>query len=329
MESLEEVTEEQAWFDTSVSPHGDMKLYCTAPPLGMTSPPQNSVVRERLLADLEAYGIRSKPSRPWPPPKPGTSGPSRPQGLARTMGLARTASSPAATFHSMDSISGVGGSLSSTTSAWKLTRPASSSPRRIWEPPDHEVPRRAKDNDRWQSTGMPTALWRPPRRLPSQVTLEHRRLDDKNDWQIRNAKEALRAQASLHSASMSDRHRNSFGMSTAPAETAWSTDAGHLTNFHHKELRKVVKSGLEVIKEPVVTKKKKRDEIEDLQLSDSGLFKPKYPVDGSLKSLRRLTRSLHPPPESGNEQVPEVKKSSGLEDHQREHLKALGMRLHM
>jgi len=313
MESTEEVSEEQTWFDTSVSPHGDMTLYCNAPPIGMTSPPQNPVVRQRLLAELEAYGIRPKPSRPWPSPKPGKNDSTRPQGLARTLGMARTASSPAATFQSVDGTSVVGGSLSTTTLAWKLTRPASV-PKRRWQPPDLEAPRRASDNDRWQNTGMPTALWRPPRLLPSQVTLENRRLDDKNDWQMRNAKEALRAQASLHTAAMSDKHRNSTGMSTAPAEAAWMTDAGDLTNFHHKQLRKVVKSGLEAIKEPVVTKKKKKDDIEDLQLSDSGLFKPKYPVDGSLKSLRKLTRSLHLEAERGKEQISEVKtKNPGVQ----------------
>jgi len=324
MESLEEVSGGQAWFDATVSPHGDMNTYCKAPPMGMTSPPQNAEVRQRLLADLEAYGIRPTPSRPWPPPKPGNSGSMRPKGLARTLGMTRTASSPAATFQS-DGATGVGGSLSSTTSAWKLTRPATS-PKRIWEPPDDEVPRRASDNDRWQSTGMPTALWRPPRKLPSQVTLEHRRLEDVNDWRMRNAKEALRAQAALHIASMSDKHRFASGQSQAPAPAAWLTDAADLTNFHHRHLRKVAKSGLEAIKEPDVPKKKKKDEIEDLELSDSGLFKPKYPVDGSLKSLRRLTRitrSLHK--EEEPEPIPEAKpKHPGLED-----LKSLGMRLHM
>eukprot|EP00419_Tripos_fusus_P044776 CAMPEP_0172839658 /NCGR_PEP_ID=MMETSP1075-20121228/28723_1 /TAXON_ID=2916 /ORGANISM="Ceratium fusus, Strain PA161109" /LENGTH=312 /DNA_ID=CAMNT_0013683339 /DNA_START=26 /DNA_END=964 /DNA_ORIENTATION=- len=305
---MEEVSDEQAWFDATVSPHGDMSSYCKAPPMGMTFPPRNPKVRQRLLAELKAYGIRPTPSRPWPPPKPGTNDSSRPQGLARTLGLTRTASSPAATFQS-DGTTGAGGSLSSTTSEWKLTRPASS-PKRIWRPPDDEEPRLASDNDRWQMTGMPTALWRPPRKLPSQVNLEHRRLDDVHDWQVRNAKEALRAQASLHTAAMSDKHRFPSGMSMAPAPAAWLTDAGDLANFHHAQLRKVAKSGLEVIKEPVVTKKKKRDEIEDLQLSTSGLFKPKYPVDGSLKSLRRLTRSLHLEAESGYEQVPDNRAAS-------------------
>jgi len=305
METMEEVSDEQAWFDATVSPHGDMNSYCKAPPMGMTSPPQNSMVRQRLLAELKAYGIRPTPSRPWAPPKPGTNDSSRPQGLARTLGLTRTASSPAATFQSMDGTTGAGGSLSSTTSAWKLTRPASS-PKRIRRSPDDEEPRLASDN----VTGMPTALWRPPRKLPSQVNLEHRRLDDAHDWQVRNAKEALRAQASLHTAAMSDKHRCPSGMSMAPAPAAWLTDAGDLANFHHAHLRKVAKSGLEVIKEPVATKKKKRDEIEDLQLSTSGLFQPKYPLDGSLKSLRRLTRSLHLEAKSGYEQVPDNRAAS-------------------
>merc|ERR1712107_407206 len=108
------------------------------------------------MGELQAYGIRPTPSRPWPPPKPGTGDSSRPQGLARTLGLTRTASSPESTFQTMDGTTGAGGSLSSTTSSWKLTRPASS-PKRIWRPPDEEEPRLASDNDRWQMTGMPTA----------------------------------------------------------------------------------------------------------------------------------------------------------------------------
>merc|ERR1712183_299618 len=41
-------------------------------------------------------------------------------------------------------------------------------------------------------------------------------------------------------------------------------------------------------------KKKKKDDIEDLELSESGIFQQKYPIDESLKSLRRLKKNMFP-----------------------------------
>merc|ERR1711879_192852 len=79
------------------------------------------------------------------------------------------------------------------------------------------------------------------------------------------------------------------------SSSCWASDASALMNFHNGQIRTLAKSGLEPLKEPPKKKKKKkRDDIDDLQLSDSGLFQPKYPIDSSLMSLRRLKKSMFP-----------------------------------
>merc|ERR1711920_1088305 len=59
-------------------------------------------------------------------------------------------------------------------------------------------------------------------------------------------------------------------------------------------------SSLQPVEETANSPKKKKDDVENLQLSDSGLFKPMYPIDNSLKILRRL-RKKHFPDKSEEE----------------------------
>lgn len=156
-------------------------------------------------------------------------------------------------------------------------------------------------DDTLQSSGFPTAFWRPTK-FPTEVAVAPFHAPRSlavpqvpSDWDIRNAKDTLKGQASLHSASMGDRHRFAADTSAAAVAAVWASDASDLVNFHHRLIRKVVKSGLQPVKEPPSMKKtKKAADIEDLRLSESGLFRPKYPIDESLKSLRMLKKNLYP-----------------------------------
>lgn len=169
------------------------------------------------------------------------------------------------------------------------------------------------------SGGFPTGLWRPTdpsvagaakpfAKSPDKEWMprkESERVMTEND--IENARHGLKGQSSLFLASASDRYRFAWDMSAgAPliikgAGTAtgipwnsWTSDASFLNRFHHGAMRTVHPNALQPNKDPPVRKKKKKDDIEDLQMGESGLFKPKYPIDESLKTLRRLKKNLFP-----------------------------------
>lgn len=135
-----------------------------------------------------------------------------------------------------------------------------------------------------------------------------------DDTSLDNARHTLKGQSQLHRAALADRFRFGaenclpgtpiiLGLSTANATkpAAWATDASYLNNFHHAAIRVVDPSGLQALDEAAWQKKKKkgkvpaeRDDVDDLKMSDSGLFVARYPIDESLKSLRRLRRNLFP-----------------------------------
>jgi len=59
----------QEWYGPHVTPYASVADYRTAPPKGMTNPPQNPKVRAKLLAELEEYGVQLEVES-WPPPMP-------------------------------------------------------------------------------------------------------------------------------------------------------------------------------------------------------------------------------------------------------------------
>eukprot|EP00440_Ansanella_granifera_P027544 gb/GFBE01029920.1/.p1 GENE.gb/GFBE01029920.1/~~gb/GFBE01029920.1/.p1 ORF type:complete len:399 (+),score=89.37 gb/GFBE01029920.1/:1-1197(+) len=57
------------WFGPHVNPNAAIAEYRSAPPRGMTNPPQNPKVRAMLLRELEEYGVQLEVES-WPPPAP-------------------------------------------------------------------------------------------------------------------------------------------------------------------------------------------------------------------------------------------------------------------
>lgn len=131
------------------------------------------------------------------------------------------------------------------------------------------------------------------------MELEEREIEEKM--------RGLRGASQLHRAAATDRFRfgadSSAGMPTVLRCTSapnanpgvWASDAAFLNKFHNSAIRVVDPSGLQVLKQPKKRKKKKKDDDEDdLKMSDSGLFVARYPIDGALKSLRRLRKKMFP-----------------------------------
>lgn len=332
------------WFQSYVGPEAAVSVYAAAAPRGMTIGPQNPKVRAALLQDLAEYGIKLDYPRAWPPPVPTALRPRREEsGLDST--LTRSRSSPLSSVGA--SYSSRGPHLKVTRRGafgdvidhnnYKGNRRATEAPaKRVWssEPDagstDGALPYDRRLDATKQSSGCPTSFWRPVKvslescegfpgaaaaKSKAQASTKHPGAgSDKmpripSDTELRNARDALKGQASLHSAAVSDRFRFAADMSagaplcikgagTAKCITApnWASDASDLIQSHCGAMRTVNPSGMEMIKEPMVKqkKKKKKDDIDDLQLSESGLFQPKYPIDNSLKSLRRLKRNMFP-----------------------------------
>lgn len=119
----------------------------------------------------------------------------------------------------------------------------------------------------------------------------------------------MRGQAGLHRAALADRFRFASDMSRGaplcikgagtsgqyPAHV-WACDASHLIKFHNGAIREVNPNKLQPVTEAQgkSPKKMKKDDVDALQLIDSGMFQPKYPIDDSLKVLRRLKRKHFP-----------------------------------
>eukprot|EP00931_Biecheleriopsis_adriatica_P077954 TRINITY_DN51425_c0_g1_i1.p1 TRINITY_DN51425_c0_g1~~TRINITY_DN51425_c0_g1_i1.p1 ORF type:complete len:427 (+),score=80.15 TRINITY_DN51425_c0_g1_i1:79-1281(+) len=61
--------DESEWFGPHVGPQAAIATYRSAPPRGMTNPPQNPEVRRKLMQELEEYGTQLQVER-WPPPAP-------------------------------------------------------------------------------------------------------------------------------------------------------------------------------------------------------------------------------------------------------------------
>jgi hypothetical protein len=126
--------------------------------------------------------------------------------------------------------------------------------------------------------------------------------------ELDNGMRGLRGMSQLHRAACADRFSfccdasvgqpMMLGKATLNKANpgSWMSDAAYLQKFHNSAIRVVDPSGLQVKKEEPKKKKKKKneDDIDELKMSDSGLFVPKYPIDDSLKTLRRLRKKWFP-----------------------------------
>lgn len=123
--------------------------------------------------------------------------------------------------------------------------------------------------------------------------------------------ESLRSQESLHRAAVSDRFKFSAegntrckavsikGPGAVEPQGEWESDASLLNVFHNSAMRTVNPSRLDQLpdltdKTKKKKKKQKEDDLDFLQMSDSGLFQAQYPTDESLMSIRRLRREYFP-----------------------------------
>jgi hypothetical protein len=130
------------------------------------------------------------------------------------------------------------------------------------------------------------------------------------DHDYHSAVEVLKAQSGMHSANVSDRFRfaadmslgspiviKGAGTSSGMHSSAWASDYSALCKFHSGATRLVQPNSLQPFKpDPAEKKKKKKKEgdIDHLQMSDTGFFRPLYPIDKSLMTIRRLKRSMEP-----------------------------------
>uniref|UniRef100_A0A7S1RJ55 Uncharacterized protein n=1 Tax=Alexandrium catenella TaxID=2925 RepID=A0A7S1RJ55_ALECA len=281
----------------------------------MSCPPQSKMVRKELLKDLREYGVQLERSYPsWPPPYPDFG--------------EMTDISPARGPHVQFVRRSVFGDEieEDRGSPKRDSADPDADPKRLW----YHVKRRKEYSRRHdtkaQSAGFPTAFWRPTRISVEDASLAGRRAAKTqpavksvgpgksmpqrvlSEPELRNAREGLKGQASLHTAAVSDRFRftadmsagapvciRGAGVGSGESSSSWASDASALINFHHGHIRVIAKSGIEPLKEPPKKKKKKKsDDIDHLQLSESGLFQPKYPIDSSLMSLRRLKKNMFP-----------------------------------
>lgn len=307
------------WFGSYVpAPRGPDTLledYVYSPPRGMTCAPQNPKVRAKLLQDLADYGIPlenpSYPASLWPP----QVHKDKPPPEQHLGALSRASPKNRHTMISTNS------AIATLYSGSVASRPARKR-QLLWSGRHNGTDQYDYGQDiSYTVAGRPTALWRPNKislesstSVPVLKSPEKELLDtfskegkkkekDKKQLQgslseseLRNARDVLKGQQSLHIATVQERFKFTADTSPGVPAHAWDSEASFLLNFHSGAIRKVAPSGLEPVKEPPKwkRKKKKKDDIEDLQLSESGIFVQKYPIDESLKSLRRLKKNMYP-----------------------------------
>jgi hypothetical protein len=128
------------------------------------------------------------------------------------------------------------------------------------------------------------------------------------DYEFRTAVEVLRARSGQHTAAVSDRFRiaadtspdaplviKGAGTASGKNHCAWASDGADLFSYHSSATRALVPSSLQPIKDDeaqAAKKTRRKDDINYLQMSDTGIFRPLYPIDSSLKTMRRLKKVL-------------------------------------
>merc|ERR1712190_198507 len=75
-----------------------------------------------------------------------------------------------------------------------------------------------------------------------------------SESELRNARDVLKGQQSLHIATVQERFKFTADTSPGVPAHAWDSEASFLLNFHSGAIRKVVPSGLEPVKEPLKKK---------------------------------------------------------------------------
>mmetsp|Transcript_101471 Transcript_101471/g.217276 ORF Transcript_101471/g.217276 Transcript_101471/m.217276 type:complete len:386 (-) Transcript_101471:50-1207(-) len=329
------------WFNSTVTPDAAVSTYAGAWPKGMTNPPQNPKVRKMLLEDLQRYQVQlSHPS--WPPQqRPVQEEVRRVPELSRSMGdLMQSYSSLISdgTYRLRRPWNQKGGRTSSPLKSTMRNA------KRIYsggyeEDLSQSSLSRSLDTSR-MSVGYTTGMWRhkapgagdsvgsasasaspasskkgagdaskKKEQRKAMMVAPGKEKPDRimSDIELRNAREGLRAQSSLHNSSVQDRYR--FASDVSPganlviagagtgwgnAAPNWASDASYLNQFHHGAIRIVNPSGLDTLPEEPKSRRKKKKDEDDLQLSDSGLFQPRYPLDNSLRSLKMLKKKTFP-----------------------------------
>lgn len=132
------------------------------------------------------------------------------------------------------------------------------------------------------------------------------------DLEMKNSRDVLKAQSNLNAAEFTDRFRMNADMSpSAPLfldgagtpscqpNDSWSSDGAILVMFHNGALRLANPSKLQMAEELEVTagasnSRRKRDSTTNLLVTSSSQFRPKYPIDHSLRSLRKFRKHLFP-----------------------------------
>jgi hypothetical protein len=130
--------------------------------------------------------------------------------------------------------------------------------------------------------------------------------------ELDNGMRCLRGMSQLHRAAVADRFKFCadasvgqplvLGNSTSVHANIgkWYSDVSYLQKFHNSAIRVAAPSGLSAVQEQKLSKTKKKkqhskkDDVDDLTMSDSGLFAPMYPIDESLKCLRRIRKKAFP-----------------------------------
>jgi len=168
--------------------------------------------------------------------------------------------------------------------------------------------------------------------------------DDKEGWQhpdqmkmnarvptedeLKNARRLLKGQSGLHSSAMGDRFKFTADLSPGvpmcirgsgtakggPAEI-WASDGAGLVAFHNGAIRGVSPSKLQRLPEtPYEEKKRRKGAADELNLSESGLFKPTYPIDNSLQNLRRLKKKAFPEACRTEKEIARMKKEAEVRE---------------
>lgn len=336
-----------AWFESLVRPDAPVVQYAAAPPRGMTNPPQNPKVRAALVKELNEYGVAFEPPA-WPPApvRCSPTAASASATAANTMASpARKAPfgpvvPPSMTAQMRRSLQR-GKNISQSMPQLDVSSPSShaafpASPGKaggkrgaIGCGPARNAMAAAgvvmqRQDDVRSSMGSTGDISHHHRdsvnyagghkdgvqahhhshsQSPFRQNLGLHRVVSEHE--LHDGISALRSQGRLHRACEEARFRSGVADSQSPEP--WSNDASQLSAFHNQAMRAANPSRLEKLPEEK-KKRRKKIEVDEMQLSESGLFRAQYPPDSSLRSLRHLRVCFFPPEEEVKELEPEPEK---------------------
>merc|ERR1712232_1206561 len=105
------------------------------------------------------------------------------------------------------------------------------------------------------------------------------------------------------------------GTACGTPSDVWASDAAFLIKFHNSAIRIVNPSTLQPKPEEVMPKQKKKKKG-DLNNLDMGVFQPKYPIDESLKSLRKLKKQMFPDDTRKEEELAKLRAAAFFAEQQ-------------